>query len=207
MPRLFLFSALLLLPFLLAAQSGNGQFRSLQDDGFLLIALPTRSRKMAVLRRELARPDLDADTRDNLEATRAQVLADNAYEAQLLRQAFATGYTYGAYRFAPDTVVAAMRDGPAPARLLDENLEPVPAEVPDANGYWVAQFTTRKGLRGLQLRTAALNPVPTRIDDFYRFNSVLSFFRALTQPKASAEQIDAQRMVAKLNRELARRGA
>lgn len=182
-----------------AAQSGTTQLRTLKDKGVLLIALPTRSNKVAAIHKQLARPDLTAEQRTNWEARLARVAEDNARDARLLQQAFAAAYSFSDYRFTNDTVAVQMRSGAEPAYLLDDMLATVSTDWPTNKPYWIVQYATRNGMKGLQVRTADLQPIPTDVEDFYRLNGIGSFFRALTKPKAEAELIDAQKMVERLD--------
>ena len=207
MIRFLLPFGLLLLPLLATAQSGGSQLAQLQQNGLLLVALPTRSKKTEAVRRELARPELTDEQLRNLEARLARIEADNARDARLLQQAFAAAYDFSEYRFTYDTVVVDMRDHTGAAYLLDDMLATVATDWPADAFYWVAQFGYEDGLRGLRVRTADLQPVPASVQDFYRFNTFASLFRALTKPKAEAELVDAQRMVARLHKEFTRRAA
>ena len=204
MIRFLLPIGLLLLPLLATAQSGSIQLAQLQQNGLLLVALPTRSKKTEAVRRELARPELTNEQVRNLKARLAQIETDNARDARLLQQAFAAAYDFSEYRFTYDTMVVNMRDRSGEAYLLDDMLATVATDWPADATYWVAQFGYENGLRGLRVRTSDLQPIPTSVQDFYRFNTFASFFRALTKPKAEAELVDAQRMVARLNKGFAR---
>ena len=192
----------------LFAASAFGQadattLRQLRTDGLLLVALPTRSNKVEALQRALGRPDLDAEGEANLRARLAQVQRDNDTDAELLRLAFAQGYDYSSYRFTYDTVVINLRDGTSdPGPLLDADLVPISEPVTD-RFYWVAQLGSQEGRQGLRLRTSRLQP-PPGVEDFYRLHTLVSLFRSLTKPRASAALLDAQRMVERLDKALYR---
>ena len=184
-------------------QGAAPALRQLRTDGYLLVALPTRSNKVAALQRALDRPDLDAEGEANLRARLAQVQRDNDTDAEFLRLAFAQGYDFSPYRFTYDTVVVNLRNGvPDPGPLLDADFIPISEPVADG-AYWVAQLGSQEGRPGLRLRTARLEP-PSGIEDFYRLHTLVSLFRSLTRPKASAALLDTQRMVERLDKALYR---